>query len=199
MYVVQHPLAQGKLLVDNVSMGAQERPTYDELYAAWRAGRTALSNSSDPRGREFDSNSPPDYTIVQTLPRIEPESHRTEAWRRYELIKPLLELPPWKRTRAAIQAYADSLLDTYPKDPDHRRPPMGYAASRASIERWLHDYVGSGYDIRVLVPGINHRADKGQSRLDPEVDRLMQATFEEVQSKAVPSAILSPGTAHGSQ
>jgi putative transposase len=120
------------------------------------------------------------------------ERYRAEAWRRYQLIKPLLALPPGQRTRQAYQQQAhsawESLLAQLPPAEraaaeaarkQGKRLRAGQTVSRASLERWVHDFEASGGDIRSLVSATLSSGAKGQSRLPDEVERLMQGTLEE--------------------
>ncbi len=106
-----------------------------------------------------------------------PKEQRDEAWRRYRLILPLLEMPPGERSRRKIEAYAASLQ------------PLrgGERVSRTSLERWLSAFTCSGHDIRSLIPVTDRRGGKGQVRLDADVERILGRCSQPVWP--------SPGTA----
>ncbi len=130
------------------------------------------------------------YTITdfQSLP----STVRAEAWRRYNLLLPLLKLPPEQLTRQKFQSLAlelqadmDKQLGGVEGELAHKRRAtgkralLGQAVSYSSLEKWLRNFRQSGYDIRALVPRVDQAGAKGVNRLDRRVEQLLETVFEE--------------------
>jgi putative transposase len=177
MYLIQGTLPEGRLLVENLTMGREERPALHDLIDAWAQKDIIFVPPTRLAAKTSAGQIATRYTIAdfQGLP----PQYKEEAWRRYQLLLPLLKMPRWERTRMAIKAYANTLKATYPSRPDHKRSRIGQAASRTSLERWLRYFEESGYDIRALVPGFSQRKDQGKSHLDSDVEHLIEATLKE--------------------
>ncbi|MDP9350870.1 MAG: hypothetical protein M3P51_04940, partial [Chloroflexota bacterium] len=90
VYLVREVLPKGRLLVENQSFGGQVTPTCDELYAAWGRGDLRFEVSGPNADSRPDSPMSAEYTIAD-LGDL-PDKQRDEAWRRYRLILPLLQL-----------------------------------------------------------------------------------------------------------
>ncbi len=103
--------------------------------------------------------------------------YRDEIWRRYEAIRPLLQLPPQERTREAFRTRAEVLKTAVvsPKAGKHSR--FRQTASPADLQRWLRDYEASGYDIRALIPAGYRQKGKDMSRLDPTVKDIIRGVL----------------------
>ncbi|GEM_PF-3060963 len=207
MYLIKGPLPEGRLLVENLTMGREERPAVQDLYDAWARSELIFAVPTKLASKSSAKDIATRYTIAdfQGLP----EEYRDEAWRRYDLLLPLLKKPRAERTRVAIQNYAKSLKKTpsssqedehaqikedqnaeglelikSPSSPvKHKRSRIGLAESAGSLERWLRNFEESGYDIRALVPGFSQRKDTGMGELDPEVERIIQAVFQKCKQK----------------
>ena len=190
VYIVRQLLLDSKVQVENQSFGGLFTLTQEELAAAWAKGEITFEVYGRHTKVAEDTHIATAYTIAdfQKLGRT-----GDEAWRRYQLIFPLLELPPRERTRKVIREYAASLASNItPATPQRatptnslkRRSPrrgkaIGQATSRTSIERWLKDFVESGYDIRSLVPDTHLYGGKGKSRLDTECEKIISEVLEE--------------------
>lgn len=184
VYAVIEILLDGYVLLQNQSFGGPPIPkSLDELVLAWARhelifevrGRNAARDVDVPIATRYC------YGDFQRL-----EGNYEEAWRRYQLILPLLELPRSERTKSYLNAYAAKkraeLYETvYEKSALHsgmvkrRRPPQGQALSRASLERWLKDFTET-YDIRSLVPNME-RQGRGDERLESEVEDIIEEVF----------------------
>ena len=177
MYLIQRPLTGGTLLVENLTMGTQERPTQEELYMAWQRGELRFAAPKNLAPKDATEENATRFTVADfgTLPK----RYRDEAWRRYELLLPLLKLPRSERTRSAIKAHATTLQATNPTRADPKHWHVGQVLTGDSLERWLRNFERSGWDIRALVPGYSKRGDQGKSHLDTEMQRLVQSTLEE--------------------
>jgi len=67
--------------------------------------------------------------------------------------------------------------------PPRKGKVRGTAISRASIMRWLRDYILSGQDIRSLVPQTYKSGAPGKKRIDPEIERIISLVFQECEKK----------------
>lgn len=176
-FIVCELLSERRLVVENKTFGGKFTITRDELILAWAQGliRFAIAgpNTYLPPGRTIATQ----YTFADF--NILPEHHRNEAWRRYELLLPLIKLEHWERTRSVIEAYVASRKfpseqpaqwNVAPDGPQATAGPRkgvttGKALSRASLERWLQALEQSDYDIRSLVPGYARNGGKDKWRL----------------------------------
>lgn len=176
MYLIKGPEPEDRLLVENLTMGREERPAMQDLIDVWAQGEIIFAVPAKLASKSSLEALATKYTIAdfEDLPK----EYRGEAWRRYELLLPLLKKPRGDRTRAAIKAYAKSLQKTHPSPPDQKRSRVGLAASAGSLERWLRGFEESGYDIRALVPGFIQRKDKGKGKLHDDLERIIRAVFQ---------------------
>jgi len=176
VYVVRQVLVGGQLQIENQSFGGLLVRPYLDLVSDWAQGALRFEvpaplarPSSEPLATEYT------HADFQQLPA----ELREEAWRRYQLLLPLLRVPPDERSRSHIIAYVASLQTPATARADKRRGELGSALSRASIVRWLSDFQESGYDIRALVPNFKRSARKGERRLDQEQERIIQGVLAE--------------------
>jgi hypothetical protein len=112
VYLIRQILLDGQLLVENQSFGGQQLLTRQALEIAWATDRLHFEISGphtttlvtvQPNNNDLASKLATRYTFAdfqQLLP-----TYQQEAWRRYQLILPLLKLPPRERSRQYYQAY----------------------------------------------------------------------------------------------
>ncbi len=168
VYLVRQVLPDDQLVVENHSFGGQAVLARDDLYAAWARGEVCFEIPGQRARSEVTGSA-----VVADFDGL-PAPHRAEAWRRYELIKPLLVVPPQARTRQAIDAHVAALHHD-----DARSPGPSAHVSRASITRYLRAYEGGGRDIRALVPAMRRQGGPGRGRLDPALERIVQGVLAE--------------------
>lgn len=168
VYVVRQVLPDDQLVVENQPFGGQAVLARADLYAAWARGEVRF----EIPGQRATSE-PAGSAVVADFDGL-PATHRAEAWRRYELIKPLLAVPPQARTRQAIDAHIAAL-----RHDDARSPRPSARVSRASIVRYLRAYERGGHDIRALVPATRRQGGPGRGRLDPALERIVQGVLAE--------------------
>jgi len=170
--VVRQVLRDGRLLVEDQSVGGEAVVTRAELTAAWAEGRLRFAVRGPGARASGGAVLATAYTIADF--HLVAEGERAEAWRRYTLIRPLLVLPPHERTRRTI---AQHLVDARMRHgPDLGGGPG--AVSRTSVERYLRAFEASGGDIRALAPATT-RGDAGGSRLGVEVEEMIQGVLAE--------------------
>lgn len=168
VYVVRQLLLDGRVLVENQSVGGQSVLSHAQLASSWGQGALTFEVHGPHTQRRDDRPLPTAYTIADF--HVLPERQRAMAWHRYTLIRPLLALPPRERTRRAIERFlADERLH-HPAGVEGAGPQT---TSRASVERYLRAFEQSGGDIRALVPATLGRGS-GRSRLDGELEALIQ-------------------------
>lgn len=97
--------------------------------------------------------SPTNTSVRQDLMLI-PEADWTEAWRRYELIRPLLEMAS---TRVRMESDVAAVAAQAGRSP-------------ATIYRWVSRYEETGLLTALLRPG---RSDRGASRLSTEQEAII--------------------------
>lgn len=173
VYRVRQILLDGAVLVENQSVGGQEVVARDELTAAWARGEVTFEIHG-PHTRSHGTVPLATASTIGDLAGL-PDARRAEAWRRYQVIAPLLARPPHERTRQAIAAYAATLTASSGADTDQR--VSAGPISRGSIERYLRAYEQSGGDLRALVPATERRGAPGHSRLDPDAEHIVQGVL----------------------
>ncbi len=212
VYLIRQLLPEDKLLIENQTFGGQVTINHSDLDTEWAKGglrfelsgpntRSELPPTSDktaPKNKRTTSN---DLVTAYTFADFQqlPERYQKEAWRRYQLLMPLLKPPGPDDPPVSLTEYAKSLLpppqSANPANdgPDssapvcvktHRtRSPIGQATSRASLQRWLTGFRQSGWDIRSLVPAAFLQGGKGQTRLGHELETIVSTVLAECASK----------------
>ncbi|KAB8144892.1 DDE-type integrase/transposase/recombinase [Chloroflexia bacterium SDU3-3] len=191
VYIVRQILTEGRLAVENQSFGGQAIITYAELVEAWGRGEIQF----EVRGHNVSNTSERPLATSYTFDDLHmlPAKQRDEAWRRYQLLLPLLRMPPKECTTAAIADYAASLQPTNTVSPTtesvptgnnrHTRAAIGQATSNRSIQRWLSAFLESGFDIRALVPNTPGHGRKGKTNLKAELEAIVQGILAECVAK----------------
>lgn len=180
-YVVRRVLAGGKVEVENLTFGGATIVPLIDLWTAWASEELVLGR----RGKYAVAGGDPAVLTNHTLADFDvlPEKQRAEAWRRYQIILPLLQLPAKERTRTAIADYVAQNFSPANEEGEYgsqrRRGATGTATSTASIERWLKAYNESGGDISSLVPATHRSGALGRSRLKGDHDRIIEAVIAE--------------------
>ncbi len=171
--VIRQMLLDDGLLIESQSFGTSRTVCRREIHAAWATGELRFEiggrNTGSMQGTELGTQ----YTAAD-LGGLTPEL-RDETWRRYRLILPLVDLPPGERSRRAIEEYAASVHTTASVSTQCKRTrsAIGEATSAGSIERWLRAFLGSGCDIRSLVPATVRQGGKGSKKLQDEVEHII--------------------------
>ncbi|TCS72151.1 putative transposase [Sulfuritortus calidifontis] len=98
-----------------------------------------------------------EQTARQDLMLI-PDEDWNEAWRRYQVIQPLVEKGPYRRTARDAEAVAKQA-----------------GKNVATVYRWLSRYEETGLVSSLLRP---RRRDVGLSRLEPEVAKVLDETIQ---------------------
>jgi len=171
--VVLQVLRDGRLLVEDQTAGGQAVVRREDLIEAWMKGALRFEVRGRGARERGEASLSTTYTIADF--HLLPEAQRTEAWRRYALIRPLLALPARERTRRAIEQHLYDARAHAGRD-DHPEGDIG--TSRGSVERYLRAFEASGGDIRALAPAMPRR-DVGGSRLGAELEGVVQGVFAE--------------------
>jgi len=190
VFIIVQVLLDDQFLLENQTIGGQERASRDVLLAAFRDGALLFEvrgpNARRRRGRPLATA----YTFAdfQGLP----EEKRAEAWRRYEVIRPLLLLSRAERGRRLrdtkqersnrLKALRDDAVPSTNTNGTPRSQPtrgrVGEADSPSSIKRWIKAF-GTGGDVWSLVAATGEQGGKGESRVDHDIEVIIDAVLEE--------------------
>lgn len=164
-YTVTRLLLGHQLRIENAVTGQGRVVAFQELVEALVAGQLAFLDEGEPAaGPASKCIGLSDY----------PAHLRAIAEYRLAVIKPLLALG---QTTIGKEAVLARLQAVKAEQASGVMPPM--PLSVPSVYRWLRDYVRGGQDIRALVPGSQRQGGKGQPRLLPEVDTIIQSVIGE--------------------
>src|SRR5207244_441825 len=107
VYIVRELLVNDRVSVENLSFGGRVIMSQAELSEAWAQNHIVFEVHGPQTQKHPDSPLATAYKITdfQQLPSKE----RDEAWRRYQILLPILALPQWERTRKFIANHAASL------------------------------------------------------------------------------------------
>ena len=160
-------LENGILLLANMDALIQE------FFAGnlWFVERNAGSKDKPSADLDLSSYSAEDVEIVR--------------WR-LQVIQPILDLPLEQQTEKAVVEHVQKVRTSIPTNTSRK---LLQSVSRATVYRWLKAYRRSGNDIRSLLPQCDERGGMGKSRLEPEVDSLVQAVLKEYYLRAEPIGI----------
>jgi putative transposase len=189
VYIVREMLINLRVSVENLSFGGRVVMSQAELTDAWARGEIVFEVHGPQTQKLRDSPLATAYKIAD-FKRLPPRG-RDEAWRRYQILLPILKLPPVERTRKFMDDYAASLTSISSAEvppPGSKKNPrkektIGTATSRSSIEQWMYFFIESGYDIRSLVPAIDRLGGKGKHRLDADIEKIIESVLSECQAK----------------
>ncbi len=187
-FVIKELLLNQQFLVENQSLGGKFTKPLAELERALLDGSLKFEVHGPHVVLQYGTLIPIDYSIkdFDTLKA----SVREEAWRRYTIIRPILDWPPHERTRTRIEEYVKELRMQQANTQDqhhlngnkqrHARKGVkrGMALSRASVMRWLKRYIDSGQDIRALVDKTYKAGAPGVNRLNPDTDKVISDTLD---------------------
>lgn len=189
IYIVRELLVEDKVLVENLSFAGRVVRTQIELSEAWAQGKIIFEGHGRQMQKPQGSLLATEYKIAD-FQRL-PISGQDEAWRRYQILLPILRLSPKERTREFMNNYALSLatnsnssISSSSTTKNWRKgKTIGQAISRSSIELWLQFFLESGYDIRSLVPETYQQGGKGKHRLSADIEKIIESVLAECQVK----------------
>lgn len=166
-YEVRRLLPGSNLSVVNVRTGAVQTISFSVLLKALFDSELSFGGS----GRLAEGAVKSGYVDLSDCP----EELRVIAEYRLEVILPLLKLPPGERKKAI-----EARVEEFKKKRQDNERSMQTAISVSSVYRWIADYMGSGEDIRALIPATEKRGGKHKSRLKPEVEAIIKAAIEDL-------------------
>ena len=187
-FVIKELLLNQQFLVENQSFGGKLTKPLAEFEEALLNGTLKFEVHGPHVVLQAGTLVPIDHSIkdFDTLKA----SVREEAWRRYTIIRPILDWPPHERTRKRIEEYVKELrkretntqdqhdLNGGKKRPARKGIKRGMALSRASVMRWLKRYIESGQDIRALVDETYKAGAPGANRLNRDTDKVISDTLD---------------------
>jgi putative transposase len=168
LHIVRDILPDGTYRLENLHFGGRITLDAATLSNQWAQGKVRFEISG-PGVRPGET---PGLAVSYTRADFEalPPHQRDAAWERYRLLDALFrsaQQPYWTSlSRQAIQTFLEQQVAT---------------VSAYTLERWLRAFLASGGDIRSLVPLTDQRGGKGQSRLQPEVEHIVQSTLASCQ------------------
>src|SRR5712691_9156814 len=130
VFVVREMLVNGGVSVENLSFGGRVIMKQDELGEIWARGEITFEVSGPQTKKLQDSPLATAYKIAD-FQQLPPKG-RDEAWRRYQILLPILARPRWERTREFIDNHAKSLNpdpnpDVSSTSPNKKNPRKGKA------------------------------------------------------------------------
>ena len=184
-FIVRDVLLEKKYSLESQTYGSKQVIDLSELEKAFFSNELFFEVKGPNIQFNDDNVYPVDYTI-QDFSSL-PVSVQEEAWRRYKIVRPILDWPKNLQSRSNLEKYAKELQEKVGnKDvnagvdmPPKKGKVRGTAISRASIMRWLRDYVLSGQDIRSLVPQTYKSGAPGTKRMDPEIENIISQVIHE--------------------
>jgi putative transposase len=162
----------GQVNLENSQTGAATLAELSRLQAAFFAGQ--LQFLPVPKGQGAHGAAQP--ATVLDLADF-PENQAAVARYRYDVIRPLLALPPQARTRAAIE---NRMREIQATQSDRAVATPMAPLSRRSIFRWLALFVQHQGDLRALVPGYARCGGTGRSRLPAALDAIIRQVIDQL-------------------
>lgn len=169
LHIVRDILPDGTYRLENLHFGGWITLDAATLSNQWAQGRLRFEISG-PGVRPGET---PGLAVSYTHADFEalPPHQRDTAWERYRLLEALFRFaqqPRWTSlSRQVIQTFLEQQQVT--------------TVSVYTLERCLRAVLASSGDIRALVPLTDQRGGKGQSRLQPEVEHIVQTTLASCQ------------------
>ncbi len=197
VFLVRQQLMGDRFEIENLSFGGIFIKTYTELTDEWNVGNLVFEVKGKHAKLSPEDTIATEYTFAdfESLP----ERYQQEAWRRYELITPLLSLNRSERTKSKVYEYAETLRDKEEAQSQINAPEgkkasrkgiyLGDAKSGESIWRYLRDFLEAGRTLSSLVPELFERSLKMKKRLDPDVDEIIKQVLNECKSKPAKRSI----------
>jgi len=173
VYEVLRALPQaGQVNLENSQTGAAVLVELSRLQVAFFAGQLLFLPA--PPGKHSQSTAQPDPAL--DLADF-PETQAAVARYRYDVIRPLLALPPQARTRSALEKRMREVQTA--QTARAVATPMAPLSCR-SIFRWLALFIQHQGDLRALVPGYARCGGAGRSRLPTALDTIVRQVIEQL-------------------
>lgn len=163
-YQVKRLLADSKVNIQEMESGEMQTVYFTTLLIALFADKLKFVGDGhvyEHPGSYMDlSDCPPHLLAI--------------ARHRLSIIEPLLQLPRQGRKKA-IRNYVKELQGKQKEQPNI----LQNAISVASVYRWLKFYQESNGDLRSLLPDLERRGGRSNSRLHPEVEQIIQSVIDD--------------------
>jgi putative transposase len=152
--------------VIDVDSYAERTITQKELLNAWAVGDLLFVTYTREGAR---SEAEPKYPEeLELLLSDYDETQQERARYRFMVIEPLIGLRPSQRGKTALKRRVEEIRAW------QKEHGIQYPISSRSIQRWMRHYEASGGDIRSLLDNRAPCGRPGGSRLDAEVEELVQ-------------------------
>jgi putative transposase len=165
VYLVQEILEAGRYRLENLSFGGSVLLDTEQLATSWAEGRLRF----EVNGRATGPAQVKGLTTTYTHADFDalPIAQRDIAWSRYRILEALfrhVQQPRWTTlTRAQIQSFAEQSSEV--------------RVSIYTLQRWLKAFLANAGDLRALLPRTAQRGGKAKSRLQPDVEHIIQSTL----------------------
>lgn len=165
--------------IEDVFTGAVRLVERAELVRDWLAGELEFvpRGKDTRRERENGAIDLSDY----------PERLVAIARYRYAVIEPLTKLGLSRIPNSMIRERIVEFQKANPAPPGGRS--LLTALSLRSVRRWVRDYQEGGHDIRALIPNTRRRGGKGKSRLDEELNAVVEAAIRDKCFRREPTTV----------
>lgn len=182
-HVVESVLSGNRFRCKNIEYGGEITLSHDEIGAAWGDGRIKFAYSG--RNGRTDSDKAlivnGEHTDFSTVA----EEDKAAAQYRFNILKNLYDFVGLKEvariSRADIKDFAESI--GYRKGVKNYDEAGNLIPSAGTIERWNNFFVESNGSVLALIPHHKNKGGKGQSRLDADVENIIQTALAKYQAR----------------
>jgi putative transposase len=173
LFETKRLLPNDEINIENISTGMMLIESLSKLVSELFAGE--LNFEMNPGRLNKKSNSGKQSKLIDLSDF--PEHLVSIARYRHSVIKPLVDMDPSDRTLEAVKMRVDELkADPSLSLSNHN---LSNALGWRTAYRWMKTYLGSGGDLRSLIPDTRERGGKGKSRLVNNADALVDSIIRD--------------------
>jgi len=165
VHIVREVQAEGRYRLENVQFGGWITLDEGSVSRYWVERR--LRFEIHGAGVRKDSTDGLCVNYVRADFEALAPNQQEIAWERYRLLEALCQSSSKVMLKMLTRQKIAAFLDKQEEQ----------IASVYTVERWLKSFVESGGDIRSLIPLTDQRGGKGQSRLHPDVEQIVQGVM----------------------
>lgn len=170
-YEIKKLLSEEKANIEDIDTHQIRTENLRVLVTAWFDG-TLRFLVVNRRGKEvIEQPAAPVIDLSDYPPHL-----KAIADARLAVIEPLLALSPRERTRARVE---HRVAEVREQRGATRSGHLLDSISASSVYRWIASYTQSGNDLRSLIPNTKQRGGKGESRLNQEVETIIDVVFRD--------------------
>ena len=177
VYTILKRLDNGNIQVQSEQFGDIKIFTQNELKKLLSLDKLKF----EVKGKNISKTSDVSLCTSFDFDDIEQLKHKEEAIFRYEVLKPLLEIPFTYRKRSDIESRANE-INSWLYNPKLIQENLSCSfykkVSSSSIYRWISYFEESNGDIRSLIPSYHRSGGKGNPRLHPTIMNYITETIK---------------------